>query len=174
MLVAYTEKGEKEVKEVDSTAWKAGTAWKEEKKKDSKDVAEKLFAERERLRQQVEEDKEIRAKRSADDAALNRKRGSSAQKGGDSKKARSSGGSQKHDKAKMYINKRVAKAFEQEDANGKIVTQIFYGTIDRLSSQGDEPLLWHILVSFCLTYLFSFFLSLRGTIMYSSAHNTPF
>ena len=43
----------------------------------------------------------------------------------------------------IYINKRVAKAFDQEDENGKVIQEIFFGTVDRLS--GDvEPQLWHV------------------------------
>ena len=44
----------------------------------------------------------------------------------------------------MYIGKRIAKEFEQEE-DGQPSVDTFFGTIDRLASH-TEPLLWHVQV----------------------------
>lgn len=42
-----------------------------------------------------------------------------------------------------YINMRVAKEFEQEDDEGQMYNEIFYGTIDAFVGTPDSPL-WHV------------------------------
>jgi hypothetical protein len=68
------------------------------------------------------------------------------------KKARKSTGTptpratkSKDDKKTMYLNKRVAKEFQQEDETGEPFTEVYFGTIDSyVSSSDSEHPLWHV------------------------------
>jgi hypothetical protein len=51
----------------------------------------------------------------------------------------------KEDKKTMYLNKRVAKEFQQEDETGEPFTEVYFGTIDSYVSTSDsEHPLWHV------------------------------
>jgi hypothetical protein len=151
MLILYEQKGEKS--KIDNAQ-----PWVDLKKKGSEEAAKLLFANSESLRKQVEEGEKLKAAKAAKAAkqkaatpppsATNnndRKRSWQQAPNSATKKAKTVARPQK-DKRTMYISKRVAKAFEQENDEGQVETEIFFGTIDRLAND-KEPFLWHVQVS---------------------------
>ena len=147
MLCLYNESGERS--KMDNAQ-----AWVDERKKCPKNpqTADLLFEKSENLRKQIEDEKQKklareRAPASGSATKANRKR--SWQQGDDDAKKAKNTGRPKKDNTTMYIGRRVAKAFEQENDEGKIVTEIFFGTIDRLAKD-TGTLLWHIQVGLVL------------------------
>lgn len=137
-------------------------AWVGEKKKLASESAKTLFEKSTDLQKKVEEEEKRIAEAKAngldpdevlrpdDSSVAGRKRGQSTPNAGATKKARtgttpgsSKRGRKKQDKKTMYLNRRIAKAFQQEDENGKLVDEIFYGTIDKLVHE-SEPVFWHV------------------------------
>ena len=138
MLKLYFDKGEKGPRQ----------AWMDQKKQVSKEAADKVFQKSESIRDKIEEEKKRKAKKDAlQAAAASRKRNaqSAAADAGAVKKPKKE---RKKKEKKNYLGKRIAKAFEQEGEDGKTIHEIFFGTIDQLSSkEGEIPVLWHVQVS---------------------------
>ena len=139
-LKLYSEKGEKR-EIVNSEVWVA------EKKKLASETSQALFDKSEELQKKIS-DEEARikaAKANGIDESAARKRGQeSSLDAGTAKKAKTSArGRKRQDKRTMYINRRIAKAFQQEDENGKLIDEIFFGTIDKICHD-DEPIYWHV------------------------------
>mmetsp|Transcript_106478 Transcript_106478/g.159276 ORF Transcript_106478/g.159276 Transcript_106478/m.159276 type:complete len:667 (-) Transcript_106478:119-2119(-) len=137
MLCLYNECGEKE--KTDNAQ-----PWVDEKKKAAKESADLLFEKSEKLRKDIEDEKKKKLARerspeSGSATMANRKR-SWQQGDGDAKKPR---GKAKKSNAQAYLGRRIAKAFEQENDEGKIVTEIFFGTIDKIAKD-TGVMLWHV------------------------------
>jgi hypothetical protein len=86
--------------------------------------------------EEVKRKEEVEAKRKQ---AQSSKRSRAPSKGPPAKKIRKGNDANGENKKTMYINKRVAKAFE-----GRVgESEIFYGTIDKITN-AKEPYYWHI------------------------------